>query len=215
MLSANRSQELVQPIQEAANGQPQQGGGSRGGVLAKVIDGYEKKLKKERLLFALFLALYGIVLLVGTAVALLHPAGQRRQAPNISYTLDKDENEPSGDISIQQGASLPPSPCYPHSSVDATRRHNDPNFLGDTRLETSTTPMTTFARLHGTWQEEQRRRFEEQQERERDEQDAAWEAHLQSPVIGVEDGQSANGPPRRSLMLARLVSRQGDTHRQV
>lgn len=221
MLSPNRSQELVQPITQAADG-----GGDGGGALVKVVNGYEEKLRRERILFAIFLGLYAVVLLVGTTVAVLHPAGQNDG--DESHDLPALVDEKHGSAFIVDHDSAPPrSPPYtpyandstavPPTPVGSLPHHlATPVRLDDTTLETSATPMVTFARMHGDWHEEQRRRFEEQQEqeRERGQEDEAWEDYLQSPVRSEgfaeqQQQQQRSGPPRRTLLLPKTVGFEG------
>lgn len=67
MLSPNRSAELVSGIANASESGP---GGT--GVIDRVGQEYRERLYKERLLYSLFLAIYGIVVVVATVIAICY-----------------------------------------------------------------------------------------------------------------------------------------------
>ncbi|KDR75139.1 hypothetical protein GALMADRAFT_69979, partial [Galerina marginata CBS 339.88] len=69
ILSPESVNEASQPIAAAAIGG---GNGDDQGLIGKLVDSYAASLKKERVMFAIFLALWGFVVLMGLAVIFWH-----------------------------------------------------------------------------------------------------------------------------------------------
>jgi hypothetical protein len=73
MLSQAQVDEATQPIAQAAIGG---GDGDNEGLLGRLVKTYVASLEKERVMFAIFMALWGIVVLVAIGVILWHSYGR-------------------------------------------------------------------------------------------------------------------------------------------
>ncbi|KAJ7693388.1 hypothetical protein B0H17DRAFT_933098 [Mycena rosella] len=72
VLSPASVNEATQPIAAAAVGDQD----GNGGLVGKLVDSYAASLRKERLMFAIFMALWGVVVLMGIAILLWHSYGR-------------------------------------------------------------------------------------------------------------------------------------------
>lgn len=162
MLSANRTQELMQPVMDAASGGD---GGEGGGVLTDLVESYERKLKKERVLFAILLALYGLVAVVGIAAVLLHKGRDSTEADrdvdhgvrtNVTSLSEKDaalDLCPEKSFSTEAfgtriGSSADDGTTHSARVTQAQRPHLGSSCAIDSAaLEDSATPMYTFERM--------------------------------------------------------------------
>lgn len=73
VLSPSSVNEATAPIAAAALGGGE--GSNQQGVLGRIIDSYTQSLKKERIMFGIFMALWGFVVLMGICVLLWHSYG--------------------------------------------------------------------------------------------------------------------------------------------
>ena len=73
ILSPDSINEVSQPIAAAAIGG---GGDDNDGLLMRLVNAYAESLRKERVMFAIFLALWGVVVLMGLCVVLWHSFGR-------------------------------------------------------------------------------------------------------------------------------------------
>ena len=73
VLSPDSVNEVAQPIAAAAIGG---GGDDNEGLIMKLINAYAESLRKERVMFATFLALWGVVVLMGLCVVFWHSFGR-------------------------------------------------------------------------------------------------------------------------------------------
>jgi hypothetical protein len=73
ILSPDSINEVSQPIAAAAIGG---GGGDNEGLIMRLVNGYAESLRKERLMFAIFLALWGVVVLMGLCIVFWHSFGR-------------------------------------------------------------------------------------------------------------------------------------------
>ncbi|KAF9452753.1 hypothetical protein P691DRAFT_803477 [Macrolepiota fuliginosa MF-IS2] len=73
MLSPSSVNEAVQPIAAAAIGG---GNNDSEGLIGRLVNSYAASLKKERVMFGIFLGLWGVVVLMGTAILLWHSCGR-------------------------------------------------------------------------------------------------------------------------------------------
>ncbi|KAJ6629529.1 hypothetical protein B0H10DRAFT_1368785 [Mycena sp. CBHHK59/15] len=73
VLSPASVNEATQPIAAAAVGDQN---GDGGGLIGKLVDSYAASLRKERLMFGIFMALWGFVVLMGLSVILWHSYGR-------------------------------------------------------------------------------------------------------------------------------------------
>ncbi|KAJ7173748.1 hypothetical protein C8R46DRAFT_991645 [Mycena filopes] len=72
VLSPQSVNEATQPIAAAAIGDQN----GDGGLIGKLVNTYAASLRKERLMFAIFMALWGFVVLMGLAIILWHSYGR-------------------------------------------------------------------------------------------------------------------------------------------
>ena len=77
VLSPGQVDEATRPIALAALGSGDGGDGERRGLVARLVDAYVDGLKQERVVFALFMALWAVVVLVALAVILWKSCGGR------------------------------------------------------------------------------------------------------------------------------------------
>ncbi|QRW00590.1 plasma membrane fusion protein PRM1 [Ceratobasidium sp. AG-Ba] len=78
LLSNSSVNEITQPISLAAVGDGEGSeDGSGGGIVGKVIARYVASLKKERVMFLIFLGIWGFVVLIGLCIVLWHTFGSR------------------------------------------------------------------------------------------------------------------------------------------
>lgn len=79
ILSPDSVNEVSQPIASAAIGG---GSGDSDGLIGKLVNSYTASLKKERVMFAIFMALWGVVVLMGLSVifwhSVIHPYMEKR-----------------------------------------------------------------------------------------------------------------------------------------
>ncbi|KAF8196767.1 hypothetical protein K438DRAFT_743018 [Mycena galopus ATCC 62051] len=73
VLSPTSVNEATQPIAEAAIGNQS----GSGGLVGKLVNDYANSLRKERLMFGVFMALWGVVVLMGLSVILWHSYGRQ------------------------------------------------------------------------------------------------------------------------------------------
>ncbi|KAF9529255.1 hypothetical protein CPB83DRAFT_765437, partial [Crepidotus variabilis] len=73
LLSPDAVAEASQPIAAAAIGG---GEGNDQGLIGKLVNSYAEGLKKERVVFAIFLGLWGVVVLMGLGIVLWHSVGK-------------------------------------------------------------------------------------------------------------------------------------------
>ncbi|PPQ98789.1 hypothetical protein CVT24_003347 [Panaeolus cyanescens] len=71
ILSPESVKEATQPIALAASG-GSEGDGNGEGLIPKLVRSYTERLKSERIMFAIFLAIWGFVVLMGLAVVIWH-----------------------------------------------------------------------------------------------------------------------------------------------
>ncbi|KAJ7495838.1 hypothetical protein B0H11DRAFT_2000813 [Mycena galericulata] len=72
VLSPASVNEATQPIADAAVGNSTDGGG----LVGKLVDTYAASLRKERLMFGVFMGLWGVVVLMGISILLWHAYGR-------------------------------------------------------------------------------------------------------------------------------------------
>ncbi|CAO1631211.1 unnamed protein product [Parajaminaea phylloscopi] len=176
MLSPNRTQELLQPVQSAAVGD---GNGSTGAV-GSLLQGYQEKLVTERWLFVIFLGLYGLVIVCGTLVAVLYPraeeeaaTSERQNSPDEApWPRDhKDRWRNDGAVDPHHSITTPISPDRMVLHVRELPAEAEPDLQDSTpivagrsddfwqraRMDSedyhqSATPMDDFRRAHIGWQ---------------------------------------------------------------
>ncbi|KAF7356888.1 Plasma membrane fusion protein PRM1 [Mycena venus] len=73
VLSPQSVDEATQPIAAAAVGDQN----GDGGLIGKLVNSYAASLRKERLMFGIFMALWGVVVLMGLAIILWHSYGRQ------------------------------------------------------------------------------------------------------------------------------------------
>ncbi|KAJ7594493.1 plasma membrane fusion protein PRM1 [Mycena floridula] len=75
MLSQSSIDEATRPIAAAAIGDGN--GQDSGGIIARLVNAYVSSLKKERIMFLVFLGLWGLVVIMGLSVILWHSYGRQ------------------------------------------------------------------------------------------------------------------------------------------
>jgi hypothetical protein len=78
MLSDATMNEVAQPIAQAAAGNGTSSDGDDQGIIGKLFDRYEDELRKQRNIAAIFIGLYGVIVLIGLAVFVWHSWLRRR-----------------------------------------------------------------------------------------------------------------------------------------
>ncbi|KAJ7035621.1 hypothetical protein C8F04DRAFT_1037318 [Mycena alexandri] len=105
VLSPQSVNEATQPIAAAAIGDQN----GDGGLIGKLVNTYAASLRKERLMFGIFMALWGFVVLMGVAIILWHSYGRafvekrsRRKFEREQRSLPMAEEKGfgSGDLSV-------------------------------------------------------------------------------------------------------------------
>ncbi|KAI0084851.1 hypothetical protein BDY19DRAFT_469538 [Irpex rosettiformis] len=80
VLSPQQVNEATQPIAAAAigggGGSGSGDGGDGGGVVGKLVNAYVESLKKERIMFSIFIGLWGLVVLMGVGIIWWHSRGR-------------------------------------------------------------------------------------------------------------------------------------------
>lgn len=102
VLSPTDVNEATQPIAAAAIG-----GGSNGnqGVVGRLVNTYVDSLKKERIMFAIFMGLWGIVVLMALAVIFWHSYGQQWLEAYKKRKWQREQRDGINTMSI--GAPVP------------------------------------------------------------------------------------------------------------
>jgi hypothetical protein len=88
VLSPDEVNSATQPIADAAVGT---NNSPDGGVLGRLINSYVQSLKKERIMFAIFLGLWGIVVLMGLAVIFWHSYGRHFLYARRKRSFERDQ----------------------------------------------------------------------------------------------------------------------------
>ncbi|KAI0052306.1 hypothetical protein FA95DRAFT_1569389 [Auriscalpium vulgare] len=142
VLSPAAVDEATQPIAAAAIGGS--GSGSNGGLIGRLVNTYIASLKKERLMFAIFLGLWGVVVLMGLSVVWWHSYGrgmleerrrrrfQREQRAGIDSPFRSDSEKAAGGVGAlggggsQVNGSFTPMPSpKPPGAFDEQNDSND------------------------------------------------------------------------------------------
>ncbi len=124
VLSPNSVDEITQPIARAAVGSGNSGSGT--GFVGKLIATYEASLKKERTMFAVFMGLWGLVVLMAICMLVWNNYGshwleerrrrkwQREQRSGIDGLVVplKDRSDEKKPVDIPNGQTSPLSPPF-------------------------------------------------------------------------------------------------------
>lgn len=179
-LDANRSQELLQPVQETATGNQD----GQGGLIDKLVKSYKDKLSQERNLFFIFLGLYGVVIIVGTLVAILYKRASQDEGEGRSRRGGSAEDEGYGDYkgdwpsngiaNPHHSITAPISPdrmvlhvraplpfeetgtAVPRAAKSSSRAMQATDEPWRVSFANSASPMLDFAKAHDGWQEKKR-----------------------------------------------------------
>ncbi|KAJ7880354.1 hypothetical protein B0H14DRAFT_3106215 [Mycena olivaceomarginata] len=89
VLSPESVNEATQPIAAAAVGDND----GDGGLIAKLVNSYVASLRKERLMFGIFMGLWGIVVLMGLAVILWHSYGRQMVERRRRREWEREQRE--------------------------------------------------------------------------------------------------------------------------
>lgn len=109
VLSPASVDEATRPIAAAAVGDGTDG---NEGFLGKVIQAYVAKLEKEKLMFGVFMALWGVVVLMGLAIVLWHAVGKPFLEKRKRKNYEKEQRSglaifsPDNEDSIAKGVKI-------------------------------------------------------------------------------------------------------------
>jgi hypothetical protein len=121
VLSSSDVNDISQPIATAAIG----GGQSdSGGLVGKLVATYVDSLKQERIMFALFLILWGVVVLMGLAVVFWHSYARNWVEAYKKRKWRKEQRDDIDDII----AAFPNAPPIIHISKDAEKGEKTPDM---------------------------------------------------------------------------------------
>ncbi|KAH9041600.1 hypothetical protein EDB85DRAFT_1365135 [Lactarius pseudohatsudake] len=124
VLSPDEVNAAAQPIAAAAIGNNDS---SDGGLVGRLINTYVQSLEKERMMFAIFLVLWGVVVLMGLAIIFWHSYGRRFLYARGKRNFERNQRtglfNPFPDGKSSQASNLPPQfPLTP-----STIRHVNPD----------------------------------------------------------------------------------------
>ncbi|KAG7446606.1 uncharacterized protein BT62DRAFT_1076147 [Guyanagaster necrorhizus] len=121
VLSKSSVDEATQPIAAAALGSGS--GDDNDGLVGKLVRAYASSLKKERVMFAIFLALWGVVVLMATCILLWYTHGKgwvearkrrkwerEQRSGNQGFVVPFRIGQPVADEKAQAQNDSPPSP---------------------------------------------------------------------------------------------------------
>lgn len=121
VLSSSDVNEITQPIATAAVG----GGQSdSSGLIGRLVATYVDSLKQERIMFALFLILWGVVVLMGLAVVFWHSYARNWVEAYKKRKWRKEQRDDIDDII----AAFPNAPPIVHISKDAEKGEKTPDM---------------------------------------------------------------------------------------
>ncbi|KAK0195069.1 hypothetical protein F5146DRAFT_1024084 [Armillaria mellea] len=106
VLSRSSIDEASQPIAAAALGSGS--GGENDGLVGKLVRAYAASLKKERIMFAIFLALWGVVVLMALCILLWHTHGKGWVEARKRRKWEREQR--SGNQGFVESVSAPASP---------------------------------------------------------------------------------------------------------
>lgn len=121
VLSSNNVNEITQPIATAAIGGGQD---DSGGLIGRLVSTYVDSLKQERIMFALFLGLWGLVVLMGLAVVFWHSYGRNWVEAYKRRKWRREQHDDIGDII----AAFPNAPPTIHVSKDTEKGEKTPDM---------------------------------------------------------------------------------------
>lgn len=121
VLSSSNVNEITQPIATAAIGGGQD---NSGGLIGRLVSTYVNSLKQERIMFALFLGLWGIVVLMGLVVVFWHSYGKNWVEAYKKRKWRREQRDDIGDI-ITVFPNVPPTI---HVSKDAEKGQKTPEM---------------------------------------------------------------------------------------
>ncbi|KAG1777818.1 hypothetical protein EV702DRAFT_224682 [Suillus placidus] len=121
VLSSSNVNEITQPIATAAVG----GGPSdSGGLIGRLVATYVDSLKQERIMFALFLILWGVVVLMGLAIVFWHSYARNWVEAYKRRKWRKEQRDDIDDII----AAFPNTPPIVHVSKDSEKGEKTPDM---------------------------------------------------------------------------------------
>ena len=129
VLSPDQINEASQPIAAAAIGG---GDGNSEGLVGRLINTYVQSLKKERVMFAVFLALWGLVVVMGLCIILWHSYGKGWMESRRRRKWRRDQRSGFADIVVP----------FKSRDVNSTERRRRGDGGGDSQMDLpSFTPM--------------------------------------------------------------------------
>lgn len=121
VLSSSDVNEITQPIATAAVGGGQD---NSGGVIGRLVATYVDSLKQERIMFALFLGLWGVVVLMGLAVVFWHSYARNWVEAYNKRKWRREQRDNIDDII----AAFPNAPPTIHVSKDTEKGEKTPDM---------------------------------------------------------------------------------------
>ena len=121
VLSSSNVNEITQPIATAAIGGGQN---NSGGLVGSLVATYVDSLKQERIMFALFLGLWGIVVLMGLAIVFWHSYGRNWVEGYKKRKWRREQRDNIDDI-ITAFPNVPPTI---HVSKDTEKGEKTPDM---------------------------------------------------------------------------------------
>lgn len=121
VLSSSDVNEITQPIATAAIGGGQ---GDSSGLIGRLVATYVDSLKQERIMFSLFLILWGVVVLMGLAVVFWHSYARNWVEAYKKRKWRKEQRDDIDDII----AAFPNAPPIVHISKDSEKGEKTPDM---------------------------------------------------------------------------------------
>ncbi|KAG1752838.1 hypothetical protein EDB19DRAFT_1670083 [Suillus lakei] len=121
VLSSSDVNEITQPIATAAVGGGQD---DSSGLIGRLVATYVDSLKQERIMFALFLGLWGVVVLMGLAVVFWHSYGRNWVEAYNKRKWRREQRDDIDDII----AAFPNAPPTIHISKDSEKGEKTPDM---------------------------------------------------------------------------------------
>ena len=98
ILSPESVNEATRPIAAAAIGGTSSNGQDDGGIIGKLVNRYAEALRKERVMFGIFLGLWGLVVLMGICIVLWHSYGRSYLEKRGKRRYEKEQRAGFEDI---------------------------------------------------------------------------------------------------------------------
>lgn len=142
VLSPESVNEATQPIAAAAIGD---GSGNNEGVLTRVIKAYEASLRKERLMFGIFMALWGFVVLMGLCVIWWHSYGKGMLEARKRKKWEREQRSGVNGLVVPFRVGVPRT-TEKRDFLDGKRHEDIPDFTPMPSPKATFNPFSALAR---------------------------------------------------------------------